>query len=420
MKVNKLKITRDVSLWIVLLIVIPLLVNCSEEKNGPLSSYEIVPENITITEVISIPGGAEIHYQLPPDPNLSYVEAELITPEGKVLIFSASSYSSRIIIDGLSSEVPHEVSLYSISSSGIRSDAQVCTIEPLQIPIHAVFNTVTIEPSFNSVKVNYENVTGAFFTYYLCYFDDKEMLVDYASFSSKNINVKSHTFYGLPSEERKYGIYMVDKWNNYSDTVWQVLTPMVEEEIPKAQWTQLMLANDGPFYGNEEPLIKLEFLWDGHWGRSWDDPWDLNSKGYEYRVFQFDGNPNEQHSFTINLGKKYVITRVRINHQRRYEWTMMKQCEIWGSSEIPPSDGNWEWEGWVKIADMEAFKPSGIIDSGFINIGEGDKEAWERGAISSSLTESPIQFLRLRSVSDWKGTTTFAASELTLFGAESE
>jgi hypothetical protein len=393
-----------------------VFIGCSEEKNVPLSDSDAVPGMVVITDVLPRAGGAEIRYKLPGDPNLLYVEAELTTPQGKTLNFSASSYTAKINIEGLSATTPQPVNIYSVSRSGVRSEVQTRVIEPLPAPIISVFGTISMAPSFNSVRVNYENATGAFFTYYLCYIDDKDALIDYTSFSSKNADVTTHTFYGLPPVERKYGVYIVDKWNNYSDTVWQMLRPVVENEIPKDGFVQVMLDNDGPFYGNEEPFIKLVYLWDGEWSKSYSDPYNLGTP-YGYRNFQFAGSQNVPYSFTISLGAQYRISRIRVNHYWQYTHTMGRKWEIWGSTEAPPSDGNWEWEGWIKIADMEAEKPSGR-PKGADDLGEGDLEAWEQGAIAGSLTEQPIQYIRLRTILDWKGTTNFSASEITFFGAE--
>jgi hypothetical protein len=410
-------INRITRYWSVLPGIAMLCVCCTEEKNGPLSGSDAVPEIVTITSIIPKAGGAEIHYKLPGDPHLMYVEAELTTPQGKTLNFSASSYTAKINIEGLFATAPQPVNIYSVSRSGVRSEAQTRVIEPLPAPIISVFGTISMASSFGSVRVNYENATGAFFTYYLCYVDDKDALIDYTSFSSKNADVTTHTFYGLPPVERKYGVYIVDKWNNYSDTVWQVLRPVVENEIPKDGFTQVMLDNDGPFFGNEEPNIKLVNLWDGQWGKSYSDPYNLSSSGYGYKLFQFPAPQNVPYSFTVSLGAQYRISRIRVNHYWPYRWTMGRKWEIWGSTEVPPSDGNWEWEGWIKIADMEAEKPSGR-PAGETDLGEGDTEAWEQGAIAGSLTEQPIQYIRLRSILDWKGTTNFSASEITFFGAE--
>jgi len=395
---------------------------CSEEKNTSVESGGSAPGMIKDIKVTPISGGAEITYLLPEDENLLYVEAEVNTPEGRQLNFKSSSYSSNVTIMGLATEKEQEVSLYSVSKSGVRSEATSIKIHPLAPPYIAVFNGMEIIEAFGGVKMKYKNETGADLAYLLGYIDDDGTFVDFDGYYSKSTVDTVHTYRGLESVERKFGVYIRDRWDNFSDTLFATLTPLFEEEIDKSRFQDFRRDNDGPFY---EPgdgnywNIQTKYLWDGAWSKSFDNPY-MEGTPTGYINFQFNsGNRIDPLSLTFDMGALHYVNRIRVNHYWRYYFTGARKWEVWGCSETPPADGSWEWPGWIKLADMEQIKPSGLpISDG--NYGEGDAENWLNGTNAEVEVETPVRYIRIRSLLDWNGGSNFSTTEITLYGQEAE
>src|SRR5690606_35307007 len=49
---------------------------------------------------------------------------------------------------------------------------------------------------------------------------------------------------GFESTEQSFGVYMRDRWENYSDTLVRNLTPLFEEELDKSRFAEVRLPTD--------------------------------------------------------------------------------------------------------------------------------------------------------------------------------
>jgi hypothetical protein len=404
---------------ILLLLAAVTLFSCEEERNSPLSPEGNAPGQITDISEIPLPGGAEIHYKLPADKNLLYVEAELTTPEGRYMNFKSSSYSSEIIITGLASDKEIDVNLYSVSTGGAKSAPQTKTIHPLAPPFIEVFKSLSINAMFGGVRLNFLNDSGAELAFLLGYFDDEGVFTDYDGYYTKRVEDTTYIFRGLPPVTRKFGIYIRDRWDNYSDTLYADLTPLLEEEIDKSKWKKYILDNDGPFYPVGHMYYetnKMENLWDGAWSKSFSDPYMLQLPSAYMTFTLYTVNSPDPKSLTIDLGDIYRISRVRVNHYWQYTFSAARKWEVWGCSATPPQDGNWNWSGWVQLATMEQIKPSGLPGTQY---GEGDAEAWEAGTNADVAVEEPIRYLRIRCLESWGTEPLMSCSEITLYGQKS-
>jgi hypothetical protein len=168
-----------------------------------------------------------------------------------------------------------------------------------------------------------------------------------------------HTFYTmadhisfirreLEAKEQKFGVVIRDRWSNKSDTVSEFVTPMEEIRLNKATWSNAKLPTD-TWYATENNYYPLESLWNGDESAS-------NS------IFASPGaSPIPQH-FTISLGYKASISRMRLWPRRNYELYVgayPRELELWGSDD-PPGDGS--WDNWYLLGKWEVFKPSGYGD----------------------------------------------------------
>ncbi|MDR1336753.1 MAG: DUF4959 domain-containing protein [Tannerella sp.] len=409
-----------------MVIVVPALLfaQCEEETNRPVDSDGSAPGQVTNVSEIPLSGGAELHYSLPYDVNLAYVEAEVTTPEGRQMNFKASSYISTITVLGLSTDRAQEVLLYSVGNSGARSEAIRFTMHPLEPPFRKVFRTLGLSETWSGVKLKYRNEPGVELAFLLGYIDDHGEFADYDGYYPLKVSTDSAFIYrGLPAVPRRYAVYIRDRWDNYSDTLYTDLTPWHEEEINKGNWRKYILDNDGPFYpvGHQYyEISKMENLWDGAWSKSFSDPYmeQLPSSYLSFTLWDGDGayvDNWDPKSMTFDIGDNFRISRVRVNHYWQYRFSAARRWEVWGCVDAPPQDGSWSWPGWVKLADMEQIKPSGLPGETY---GEGDAEAWEAGTSADIEAPDAVRYIRFRCLESWAKEPLMNCAEITLYGTK--
>lgn len=392
--------------------------SCSEEVNEPFSKEGGTPPLVTNINITNIPGGAKITYNLPKDPNLFYIEAEVNTPEGKSFNFKSSSYAPEVIVNGLASEKEQEVILYSVNKSGNRSEPITVKINPLKPPYISVFEKLQARADFEGVEVELDNESGETIACFCAYIDENGRFVDYDVYYSNQ--TQKYTFMGLDTVETKFAFYIRDKWDNYSDTLYTTITPLVAVRVPKDKWKEHRLESDGPFYqlgDSEYKDIKIEHLWDGAWGVVFEETGCyMGGTPYAYRSFQFKGRTSEPKSLTIDMGDFYKVNRFQLHHYRRYEFTAAKRWEVWGWGHDGEPEDN--WNRWTLLAEMEQIKPSGLPEKQY---GLGDAEEWLRGSIAKFEGGLPsMRYIRIRALESWDGLANFNSAEITVFGLSEE
>ncbi|MDR2954154.1 MAG: DUF4959 domain-containing protein [Prevotella sp.] len=411
---DKTKSGLKILCLIALVCTLPLLTGCSEEKNESLESGGDAPGKVLNVQATSLPGGAEITYELPDDGNLSYVEAIVELP-GTTMNYKASSYNNKLTVQGLSSTADQLVQLYSVSRSGVKSDPVDVTIKPLEPPYLSVFKTLGAKETFGGVYIEFDNPTTSELAFYLGYYDEDGTYEDWDSYYSE-LEDGRHSYRGLESIEREFGICVQDRWNNRSDTLFVTLTPLYEEMLDKSLFRDLTLPGDVATYestGGEWNINKVN-IWDGKWSQNFDDPYTGN--GTNYLNFTTRGENNfEPTHFTIDMGQKAQLSRCRVNHYSRYLDRALKRYEIWGCTNEPPADGS--WDGWYKLGEYEQIKPSGLPGN-TEQYGSGDAEAWEKGDEINFEPDAPVtRYIRVKTLENWAGFTNASLAEITFYGS---
>ena len=316
---------------------------CKEEDR--LDHYATgagAPPPVTNVKIMNTPGGAVLTYDLPKDPNLSYVKAVYEIQPGIFNEAKSSYYTDTLALAGYGDTSLHEVKLYSVGRNEKASEPVVLKVKPLTAPVIVAFDSLKLEAAFGGVKIRYQNLLEA-----------NLAIVLIADTLNNGIWVPLQTFYtrapggvvsfrGLPSSEKKFAIYLRDRWNNKSDTLVRTLTPLFEEKVPKP-FKALILPTDETI--PVEPPYTLDKMWD-----------DLVDQG----IFASRHSTATPQWFTIDLGKKVVISRMKM-HQRAPNYTYtganVKSFELWGSNN---PDTNGGWTNWTMIGSFQSYKPSGL------------------------------------------------------------
>lgn len=383
------------------------LISCSIEKIEPMSKDKEAPGKVTDVIVNNIPGGAVLSYELPGDRNLSYVEAQWKTKKGESRNAKASFYQNTLTLEGFGDTSEYEVKLYSVGLSEKKSDPVMVKIRPLLAPLYDVFNSLEIEPDFGGCYVKYKNKAGSDIMIGVITTDSTDpgkMLTVYNHYSSQ----KEETFNvrGFPSEKRLFGLYVRDRWLNYSDTVYKELTPLYEEELSKSKFKEYYLMgdiNDNLYQGN-----RMSRLWDNNLGAS----------GLYISWTNAGGPVMPDLSFSIDLGVSAKLSRFQLIQRyadfqsNAYNIANPKKFEVWGTNAIPDSDGS--WDNWTKLLDCKIIKPSGLPLGQLSN--DDISEVAKGHEFSFSRNSLPVRYIRLKINENWGGTPYIYLAELSFWG----
>lgn len=390
--------------YILLFMGVLFFYSCNDIEREPVVTDKIAPGQITNVIVKSTPGGAEISYDLPQDMDLLYIEAQYILPNGNAVVINSSSNSRTLNVEGFAEVKEYEVALTSVDRSGNRSDPYMVKVTPDTPPVIAVFNTIKIQPDFGGLNLQWDNPTESDLAIliYKKNEDGENETIDTYYTSSKNGN---YSVRGMEDVEGEFSIKLRDKWNNFSETRTEILTPLYEVQISSDNLKMLDYA-----YTNNLPMSDMAFLpkmWDG----------DLhaimvteNSKIPWYASFSVADKPIRlsrvvfwQFAWDFNSYGHYYAG----NNGRVYE--------IYGSAdEVPTTD----MSGWTLLQTCEIIKPSGLpYIIGRDNMSNEDFDlAHNKGHEFILPLDAPaVRHLRVRSVDGFGGTIGCFA-ELQIFG----
>lgn len=386
------------SLKILFGIIFILIVAC--EESGRIDFIGDSPElplQVTDLKVEPIPGGAKISYKIPDDPNLLYVKAVYEIQPSVLREVISSQYSDTLELIGYGDTLTHPVSIYSVGKNNKESAPIYIDVTPLSPPVQAVFNSIELNSTFGGANVTFKNESKAKLRISLMvdsvgHWETIRTL--YTESVMGNFSVR-----GFDTEEYKFAVYVRDRWNNNSDTLFTDLTPLYEEEIPKSNWKVHELPTDN--YSYVETLT-VDKVFDG-----------IVSRG---SVFATMSNSDIPQWFTIDFGAQAILSRL-VEHQRpgyTYNRSSVKRLEIWGSND-PAPDGS--WDSWFLMGAFESTKPSGLPlgqttpeDEAYAGV-NGEEFEFEAGI-------EPVRYIRFKTVEAWGGGTVgqVVISEITFFG----
>jgi hypothetical protein len=267
---------------------------------------------------------------------------------------------------------------------------------------------IVMSPDFGGVNLKFTNPDGADLVIGLY---GKDSLGRFGLLENYYTNLKegNYTYRGLPAELALYGVFIRDKWSNFSDTLFSELTPLYEKMLDKSKFREVRFPGDGPVYTTEWN-ISLSYAWDGKWSSSFPNPYDGSGNNWLNVSTDAAFNAPAVH-VTIDLGESAHISRFRLNHYYRYINKDMRKYEIWGCDK-PPADGS--WTGWTKILSYEQIKPSGLPGEQYT---DADAAAWVKGDQDNFPSGLPaFRYIRIRCLENWMGNTNLCFSEITFWG----
>lgn len=382
-----------------ILLVLFFFIACNDVERKPYDQDGVAPEQVSDVIISTIPGGAEITYKLPSDPDLLYVEASYVLPNGDHLRVNSSYNGRSIKVEGFAEVKEYQVELTSVDRAGNRSEPYVVNFTPLEPPVISVFNTIKMQADFGGVNLQWENPTEAELALIIY---KKDELGDDVNIDTYYTSAKTgaYTVRGQKVEEADFSVKVRDKWNNFSEVKREKLTPLYEEKLDR---------NNFKFLGQDyvervTDYDRTALLWDGkHEDNAFngsDFPW--------YVSFSLGDKPMRlsrlviwQYSWPFN------------NYGHYYAGGNGKIFEIYGSNE-PTAD----MSGWTLLQTCEIVKPSGLPYAiGRDNMSDEDYDlARNKGHEFNVPLDAPaVRYIRLRSI-DTFGSNLANCSEIEFYG----
>ncbi|MBA8987394.1 DUF4959 domain-containing protein [Sphingobacterium cellulitidis] len=329
------------------MIILFALIGCKEEgRLDFIDGQGAAPSSVEVKAVRNTSGGAIITYKVPADPNLLGVKA-VYTRNGKTVETKGSIYVDTLMVEGFGSSAEQKIEIFGIGRNEKLSAPVSVTINPLPPPVQVV--KFDVEAGFGGVVLGIdENKTNADLSLILLADTlGNGTFLDIQTFHTKSGKIK-FSRRGLKIKPTKFGMYLRDRWNNVSDTIYRTLTPVEEVRIPSELFRNAALPTDYFLTAENNSGYRLEQLWLGA---------DASTAGDFYATSHSAPIPQW---FTIELGQKVSISRIQKWPRQGYELyssTAPRTFEVWGSDN-PNPDGSFD-NSWFLIGEFEQFKPSG-------------------------------------------------------------
>ncbi len=381
-----------------------LAAGCKEEKLEPLTGGGKAPGLVSNVTVENLRGRVVLRYDIPADPELLYVKAVYETRPGNKMEVISTFYNNSMTLDGFGDTGEREVKLYSVSKSEVASAAVPVKVKPLTPPVEAAFNSLDFNADFGGISVTFKNEDSANIVIGVLTRDLQDAPVPadmyYTAQKQGEFSVR-----GFDAKERWFGLYVRDRWLNYSDTVWKKVTPLFEQQLDKKLFKTLKLPTDATTVA----AGALHNLWNNKitGGQGSSDTWfrTVNGSGMPHQV-TFDLG------VTARLSRFIEIPRGAVDEQSLlYSAGDPQLYEIWGATN-PAPDGS--YTGWTKLADCEVVKVSGLSIG--VNSNEDVARAQAGHQFKIPAGAPPVRYLRIRMLQTFGNADYCWMAEMSFFG----
>jgi hypothetical protein len=304
-------------------------------------------------------------------------------------------------LEGFPDTNPYEVNIYSVSGSGIKSEPIKKTVVPLLPPFRMAYNSLKAEPTFGGAKFTFENQSRANLKFVVVTLDSAgryyQAYTHYTQLDSGIFAIR-----GFDTQQRTFGVYTLDRWNNRSDTLFTEVEPWYEAELDKTRFVNARLPSD-VYESHLGGGFTIETIWDGVWGTGGSN------------FFHSKPNTGIPQWFTIDLRQKARLSRMKFYHRPsttgtdgQYNSGDPQILEIYGSNTLTD-----EWDNnWVLLGHFESVKPSGA--AGFTD--EDVQYACHNGEDFDFTNNEPFRYIRVKTLKTWGGLSYIYIAELTFWG----
>jgi hypothetical protein len=375
----------------------------------PVSTDKTKPGVVTNIKVDNYNGGAHITYSLPNSENILYVLAQYKINDKIARETKSSYYTDTITVEGFATNKAYDVTLYTVSRANVKSDPVNVTVNP-DVPFYKLVKpSVTITKDFGGVNIQALNPDRKELGVILIAMDNSTRALEVNDQHYTNTDTINYSVRGFPPVERKFGVYVTDKWGNISDTTLVDITPLFETQLDKTKFSVYKKASDSEIgYGWDLP-----YLWDGKV--------DGYSNGWHTQPGT--GKPMQ---CTFGIGVTAQISRIKI-YERPLEYAFFhgnpKTFTWWGSDVSSPADVVLPQSApvgtvvgdWVNLGNYRYPNPPSGLTPGFTN--SADEKFVQAGVDFLVPPTAPaVRYLRLLVHDTWGRGDVTHLMEVTVFG----
>tara|TARA_R110001606_G_scaffold6617_4_gene29711 strand:- start:7492 stop:8709 length:1218 start_codon:yes stop_codon:yes gene_type:complete len=323
-----------------------------EETQKPFGTDGEAPGIVTVDNVINKPGGAVIYYTSPIDVDVLYVKATYKDDRGRAREVKVSQVLDSIVIDGFGNVGDYKVTLNAVDRGENISQPTDIVISPLTPPVKSIFSSLTGEVDFGGIKVSYENTAKAEVSLNVLVLNQatNEFVYRESFFTSQSSG--SYSFRGYPAVKTRFGVYVEDRWENVSDTIYFEVTPIPDDFLDKSLFTVFKLQGDKDF-NHDNNVFGENQMWD-------------NVSNSQWNGGHTNATTKLPHYLTINLAVDVKLSRFKL-YQRAgeelYKHGNPKVFNVYGVKDInslPPYDASNPNAGWTLLKRCESIKPSNL------------------------------------------------------------
>lgn len=376
--------------------------SCADDHIGQTPTDNIAPAAISAVQVKSMPGGADISYDLPKETDISYVKGVYYI-KGVEYVVRASIYTNVVKVEGLGSTDPVEVTLYVVDHSENVSEPYIVTIYPATPVVDLIMETMKLRADFGGVNATWKNELESEVGITVLTSNEKGELEEGETYYT-NLKDGNYSFRGYNDQLRVFALYLTDKWGNVSDTLKQEITPYFEEQLDKKKHKKVVLPRDN------SSVLSSSYTFEKMFDNNISTFWHTSEKDGVLPI-----------CFTVDLGVEAKLSRFKLYHRSGtaylYKHYNPKTFEVWGCTTYKEgmTEDYWEEEwkkDWEQIGDYVTLKPSG--DG---NVTNEDKEYAEKGfEFTTPLDKDKFRYLRFVVKSTWSGSAYLHIAELTFWG----
>ncbi|MGJ7032446.1 DUF4959 domain-containing protein [Niabella hirudinis] len=323
------------------------LVACTKSssfKRDPVEKSTGKPSPVKVASIDNLNGAADVHYTLPDDPSILYVQADYMINGTTKLQEKVSKYASTLHLKGFGNAASYKVQLYAVNAGEEKSDPVEVTVQPTTPPYLSVRKSLVLQDAFGGVNVTYQNLDTAEVGIILL--TKEKGRPEYAFSEYTGDPGGDFTKRGYSLDSRDFGAYVIDKWGNISDTIWKTINPLYEVPLDKNKIANGNLPGDAV----------------AGWGTNFNNLFNHTGSGNAGTAQMYGAatTAGNRPMITFYLGQPTKLSRLKFwaASNEYYKNIAPRVFQIW-VSEQPNPNGALD-DTWTQIGgDYEIKKPSG-------------------------------------------------------------
>jgi hypothetical protein len=392
-----------------------LALSCSEDfRLGQPPVDSIPPSPLSNVNVTPMPGGARITYEIPKETDISYVKGEFLFQNTKKVV-RASVYDDFLIVEGLGSVEPVDITLFVVDHSENVSTPVLKTFIPETPPLKTLYTSLELAPDFAGINLKWDNPLAIEIGITL-FVADSFGVMQKAGTKFFDIRQGNYSFRGFDAVENRFGVSFSDRWGNLSDTTYVVLTPLFEKQLDRSKHRQLIMPFDNTTTFSSS--TGFEKLFDGV----------KNGNNNFWHTREGDATILIPYHFTLDLGMNATLSRFMLWNRVTGNWEYilhnLKEFEVWATSSYRQSMPDEYWQGddwksdWKYLGYFITQKPSGndntTVTAEDLTVARAGYEFY------IPLETGTVRYLRFAVNKTWGNTNATSIQELEFFGDDRE